>query len=84
MLLSNVCIALSHICIGQFAFPMRAREPNGAFLGIHTCTNNIDVFLTEELYELLRVAPASDSHATRFDVAVHSMLLRSGMDYNEV
>ena len=38
----------------QIHFPEgKGRPPGASFLGIHTCTNTLDVFFTKDLYDLL-------------------------------
>ena len=66
----------------QFAFPHHSSEDNsGAFLSFHTCTNSVDVLLTDDLLDLLVIAPLGDD-ATDFDAVIHAQLLMAPGEYN--
>ncbi|RPD56392.1 hypothetical protein L226DRAFT_525326 [Lentinus tigrinus ALCF2SS1-7] len=61
-------------CI-HFAFPHHLVEDDaGAFFSFHTCTNSVDVLLTDDLIDLLVVSPS----------VVHAQLLMAPGEYNMI
>jgi hypothetical protein len=63
---------------------LQLQAPETALILFHTCSNSLDVFLTDVLQLLMNEEPIDDEHPTAFDGWIHSQLLSVTSFYNDI